>query len=242
MTGHSANFRTALKSIARGEVLAPAIRAFVMNPKFGGLDIKVRGMGQRRHDGYFHPSTHPLWSERSLWLYLTDADRLDIQEFDAMSVFSMTAGTIWHEVIQHILHDQLGILDSKETPVHDAETMSRGHMDGVMGDEIFELKTMKDFSLSKIESVDDYIAKYPTYYAQAIEYMRLSGLRKERVLLLSPTYPFAMKEFVIEYDAQMAEEIRQKYLRVRQAFADGKIPDSCCGQTSCPARSMCLAL
>ena len=46
--------------------------------------------------------------------------------------------------------------------------------------EIVEIKTMRDLLLRKIESPEDYIARFPGYHAQALDYMRMSGYRAER--------------------------------------------------------------
>lgn len=246
---HSPVFRQTLRQITAGEILAPAAKAYLMDPNFKGFSIDVHGIGTRPYDGLFHPSGHPSMPERALFLYLTAPDLLIPEPMNPMAVLSMTAGSIWHAIMGRILHDELGLVSSLEVRVSDDATGSVGAMDGVItmlegSHEIYELKTMKDMALSKLVTVEDYIQKYPTYYLQAQEYMRMSGYRKERVLIMALTYPYDMKEFVIEYDPMVSNAIRDKYLRVRQAAADQRMPEcsGCAKNSECPARAVCKEL
>lgn len=240
-SAHSPAFRKALQSIAQGDKLIAPLRSYLYEPAFTGFDVSVRGLGKRNPDDWFHPSTHPGWSERALYLYVAQPDLLVPEPMNPMAVLSMTAGSIWHSIIGHILCDDLGIVKELEVSVRCEETKARGHMDGVMDDEIFEFKTAKDIAIAKINSVDDYIVRYPGYYLQAQEYMRMSGYRKERVLMMALTYPFDMREFVIDFDHAVSAAIRQKYLNVRQAVADQRMPscDGCLPGKDCAARALC---
>lgn len=245
---HSPVFRKALDSIVHGGILAPAIRSYLMDPKFTGFDVSVRGLNTRKPDKFFHPSTHPSWSRRALYVYLSAPELIDSSPANPMSVFSMTAGTIWHEIIGKILCDEVGLLSEVEVPVQCSETGSRGSMDGIVSgrEEIFELKTAKDLVVNRIKSSDDYIEKYPSYYLQAQEYMRMSGFRTERVLLMANTFPFEMREFVLDYDEEVAQSIRTKYLDVRSAVDRGDMPEcGGCDETpfgGCPLASVCPTL
>ena len=238
---HSPDFRRALKSITQGELLIAPLRAYLYDPNFKGFDVKVRGIGKRDPDDWFHPSTHPSWSERALYLYVLHPEVLITEPMNPMAVLSMTAGSIWHSIIGRILCDELSIVEQLEVPVKCMETKAMGHMDGIVGDSIFEFKTAKDMALAKIGSAEDYIRRYPGYYLQAMEYMRMSGYRSERVLVMALTYPYEMREFVIEWDQAVANQTSEKYLRVRQAVADQRMPDcsGCASAVECPARAMC---
>lgn len=238
---HSPAFRKALQSITQGEMLIAPLRAYLYDPAFKGFDIAVRGIGKRAPDDWFHPSTHPGWSPRALYLYLTNPEVLVTEPMNPMAVLSMTAGSIWHSIIGRILCDELGIVTELEVPVRCDTTRARGHMDGIVGEAIWEFKTAKDVAIAKIGSVEDYIARYPGYYLQAQEYMRMSGFRQERVLMMALTYPYDMREFVIDFDAAVSAQIRDKYLSVRQAAADQRMPpcDGCTPGVECPARMVC---
>ncbi len=253
VTKQSPNFRRFLKGAAGGEVAIPILRAILYDPKFKSFNIVMPDMGGRKPDNWFHPSTHPLWPERLLYYYLANADRIVPEMLDPTSTMAINQGHFWHSLIQRCLMDA-NYLIGQEVPVADEQTGSRGHMDGLTKDhEVFEFKTMNRTKLSKIEkgAPDDpaVLASFkemkPEYFAQGQEYMRLSGYRRWRGVILALEYPFEMREVVMDYDHIFCEQLRQKYLRVRQAVADQRPPLECCGTPgskvvkSCPARLLC---
>jgi len=142
MSKHSPAFRRGLSSIARGEKLITPIKAYLMNPAFPGFEVKVDQLGRREPDFWFHPSEHPGWSERALYLWMTQPDLLVAEPMEPTAVLSMTAGSIWHSIIGYILHDELGLVSQLEVPVENASLRTRGKMDGLIvgGEEIYELK------------------------------------------------------------------------------------------------------
>lgn len=249
MTGTtSANFKQIINGAASGEIVVPALRAALWSPDFKSFDVKVAGFEPRPPDGWFHPSTHPLWPERLLYWYLVAPDRLEMEPFDPASTMAVTQGHFWHSLIG-VIGMELGIFTAVEVPVKDEHTGSRGSMDATLANEVFEFKTMRPTKYRKIErgAPDDplVIAAWrkmvPDYYAQAQEYMRLSGYRRHRTLVLSMEYPFPMREIVIDFDPVFAYEIAQKFVRVRQAVADGRPPFECCATKDCPSRLLCPA-
>jgi hypothetical protein len=241
---HSPQFRKGLLSIVKGDKLIAPLRSYLMDPSFPGFTVEVKGLGRREPDYWFHPSEHPGLSERALYLWMTSPDLLVRELQEPTAILSMTAGSIWHSIIQHSL-TTLGLLSHEEYALMDELRRTRGKADGIMtgGEELFELKTMKDAILRQIGSTQDYLDRYPTYHAQANEYMRMSGIHRERVLLMSLTFPYDMREFVVEYDHLMGKRQEQKYERVLQAVADQRMPmcDGCYKSNNCPARSVCLA-
>ena len=106
---------------------------------------------------------------------------------------------------------------------------------------IFEFKTtgVKFIGLNDLD-IEAYRKKWPEYYAQNQEYMRLSGRRLVIVLIFGMGYPWEMREVHVPWDPQFALGIRDKYLRVRQQVADQAPSRDCCGTPkSCPARGVC---
>lgn len=241
---HSPQFRRALTSISRGDRLIAPIKSYLYSPNFPEFEVKVGGLGTRTPDYYFHPSEHPGWNERSLFLWMTRPDLIASEPMDPTAILSMTAGSIWHSIIGHIVIE-LGLATALEVPVHDEQRRTRGKMDGVLvgGDEIFELKTMKEGRLRLMTDAAEYMRLNPSYHLQANEYMRMSGIHRERVLVMSLTFPYEMKEFVIEYDHRLGQQTAEKYERVLQAVADARIPmcDGCTAKekNSCPSRFVC---
>lgn len=259
----SPSFRRLLSGVARREVLVPIIRTALFDPDFTDFTVQVRGFTRRPPDGWFHPSTHPLVNERALYHYLADPDSIIDSVRDPHSVMAVTQGSFWHDFIQHVLLE-VGALQRNPSPtpgMNEAEwfwshapTRSRGHSDGLTtpavtdGEEIFEFKSMNAAKLSRFPAgePDDpallaHFAKVvPEYRLQGQEYMRLSGRRRWRCVLMAIEYPYPMREIVMDYDPFIAGNIAMKYERVLKAYAEGKPPQSCCGNAKdCLARSVC---
>jgi hypothetical protein len=244
-------FRNVVRGLYQGEKWLPVVRSFLYDPKFKGFDIHVRGFETRLPDGWFHPSTHPLWPERMLQFYLSHPDQVLADPFDPTSTFAVTQGQFWHSLVEHVLNET-GVWKAVEVPVQCDETGSRGHIDGISADEVGEFKTMRETKAMKLADGPpdhpDVVASFkklvPVYYAQGQEYMRLSGIHRWRCLILSLEYPFPMREVAMGYDPLHNHDIREKYLRVRQAVADDQLLIPCCAPGSkeakaCPARNVC---
>lgn len=244
-------FKKLLSGVAEGEVVIPVIRAALWNPSFKSFSVEVRGFEARPPDGWFHPSTHPLWTERQLYYYLTNPGQQQEELFDPHSTMAVTQGHFWHSLIGTVGREA-GLFTGVEVSVKDERTGSRGSMDATLATEVFEFKTMGAGRFSKIEkgAPDDptvvaiYRKMAPDYFAQAQEYMRMSGYARHRTLILSMAYPFPMREIVLDFDRPFAYEVAEKFVRVRQAVADGRPPPPCCAPLSkesreCPARGVC---
>lgn len=254
------NFRKLVAGAVSGEVLVPVIRNYLWDPKFPSFTINIDGWKPRPPDGWFHPSTHPLVPERLLYYYLTEPTRMIPEVFDPTSTMTVTQGHFWHEFIQTCLLDA-GILqanpaDTGRNPAEwlwfDEETRARGWSDGLTLDgEIFEFKSMRQAKAAKIangapdspEVQQSFRDLVPGYYAQAQEYMRLSGRKRWRGVVLSLEWPFPLREVVLDFDPFFAHQIATKYRSVLQAAADQRPPMPCCGggkiAAACPARAVC---
>jgi hypothetical protein len=265
----SAGFKKLIGGAMDHEVLIPAIRAALWNPDFKGFDLRVEGFEVREWDGWFHPSTHPTWPERLLWFYLQHDDGWQPEPFEPESTMAVTQGKFWHLLVQKIGVD-LGILrdpgicpcgcGQREFYCEDRATGSRGHYDGqvnsdvadVPEDEVFEFKTMRPSKYQRLPILPPgdplLLAAYrkanEDYYGQGQDYMRMTGIRRHRTLVLSMEYPFDMKEIVMPFDWAYADALAKKYRGVRQDAADHRMPDACCNPKSamaraCPARAVC---
>jgi hypothetical protein len=168
-------------------------------------------------------------------------------------------GSVGHDIIETALIDlkylakvskgtclSCGLSQPDQCHEHgavDLETKSRGHMDGILviGGKTrgFEFKTAMPRALDKIMSNDleTFRKKWPYYYAQAQEYMRMTGLAVYKVVFLAMGTPWDMREFTIHADPFFQEQTRQKYLMARAAVADGILPPPCCGIGSAQAKS-----
>lgn len=229
-----------LRPISQGQVLVPALRAWLTS-SFPGMTVELGAFDRREPDFWFHPSTHPSWSEKALWLWMVAPQLLEEEPLSAEFMLAVTVGHFWHELIQFGLVD-LGLMtaDVVELSLVDESLRTRGKTDGMRYGEIIEVKTQDPRKHGKTETVEDYIKKNPGYYLQAHEYMRMARVQKERVLLVSPVYPFLMSEFVIEFDPTVSERTTSKYRSVLNAVANGEVPlCSGCKKGSCPARFVC---
>jgi hypothetical protein len=263
--------RRVLGGLRDKEVIIPRLRTYLFNPKFTALTIPLKDFEQRPPDGWFHPSGHPLWPERMLYYYLSNPDRLLAEPADINFVLAVTQGSFWHYFVQACLVDMdlLREVNSKapvpwlkvEKYVEDPRLRSRGSTDGIINsdniasldeDEVFELKTMAVAKMSGCPrgAPDDserlvwWRLKNPGYYAQTQEYMRMSGLRFTRVVILGLQSPFPMIELQVPYSYGEAMKVADKYARVVQAVADRTLPLPCCNVGSkeaimCPARQVC---
>ena len=251
-------FRRIASDAQKGLMVKPLLHAYLYEARFPE-DFSVNF---RKHsldhgpDGWFHPSTHPLWPERKLYLYLAHPEKFIAEEKGHMGVLSITMGTAMHGFVSMCL-DDLGVLvkppadepcrcgdpECDEWYVEDVLTGARGHQDGRLaingGRQGFEFKTISPKArLPEDLDLDWLKEKHPDYYAQQQEYMRLSGYRFTVILFLVMGYPWESREIHIPYDAAFAEGVADKYLRVRAALADREIPRiECCKPRSATARA-----
>ena len=69
------DFSQSFHEAKKGLIVKPILHNYLFDAQFPDFTIKFqKGDQQRAPDGWFHPSTHPLWDERSLYLYLKHPD------------------------------------------------------------------------------------------------------------------------------------------------------------------------
>jgi hypothetical protein len=111
-----------------------------------------------------------------------------------------------------------------------AETRSRCHMDSILnygarGTFGFDLKTIRPFGLKDVKDMDEQVfrEKWPKYWAQMQECMRMSGLRRYIVFFLGLGIPWDTREFHVPFDPAFAAQTEAKYRRVID-HADREVP------------------
>jgi hypothetical protein len=113
--------------------------------------------------------------------------------------------------------------------VHEA-TRARCHLDAILkftGGRLtwdadladawgYDFKTIYPMGLSKIPDMDlgAFREKWPHYWAQMQECMRVKGLRRYIVFFMSMGMPWDTREFHIPFDPEFAAETEAKYLAV----------------------------
>lgn len=263
-------FQRVLKGAIKDEVLIPPLRAILTNPRFEGFEVPIPEFRPRKPDGWFHPSTHPLWPERMLYYYIAEPQKMLDMELDTDGAMATTQGTFWHAFLQHVMliHGLVKLMtpsgrfphDKVEFYVEDKELGSRGSMDGILNEEVLpidkaiglEIKTMFSAKLARCPKGSPHSPerlawlkeKCPEYYAQAQEYLRMSGYSEQRFFFMGLEYPYPMVEIAVPFSYSDSQRIADKYRRVRQAVADRELPDPCCAIRSaqsrqCPARAVC---
>lgn len=263
-------FRRVSANVHEGLILTPLLTTYLYHAKFPSFDVHFtkEDNAPRVPDGWFHPSTHPLMTERQLYYYL-DASGWQEEPREYMGTLSIVFGKAVHSFIQMCIGPkELGVAvpppagncpvcgkvtgyrrgQCDEHGVVDEQTGSRGHMDGVLqlpelGIVGFEFKTSNMMKLQKRRDLDlaAFRETWPEYYAQVQDYMRISGLRMFVVWFLGLGYPWVTREFHIPYDPFFVAQLNQKYLNVRAARAAGIPPLPCCAPKSKEARA-CPAL
>lgn len=259
------DFRTALREVREGQLVKPVLRNFLDDTatlRWPGMP--ERDFGDRPPDGWFHPSTHPLWADRALYEYLVHPLDQPKRSRTYQNVLSLVVGTAIHAFLQDVL-ERAGVLPAelqrctlcppevgcREPGVQDVEAGERGHLDGLLalpgsypGADVLEIKTTNERRLTKIEDLDTdaFRATWPEYWAQQQSYLRMSGRRRSIVLMMSLGYPWHMREFHIPFDRGHCNGLRQRYLDVRQAVADQRPPRCGCvsaERQGCAARAWC---
>lgn len=112
----------------------------------------------------------------------------------------------------------------------DLETRSRCHLDSILdfkarGTFGFDFKSIHQFGLKKVPdmSAAAFREKWPHYWAQMQECMRLTGLRRYIVFFLTLGNPWDTREFHLEFDAAFAAQTEAKYRRVL-SHVERKVP------------------
>lgn len=254
-----------LRAAENDAEIIPVLHEYLASGKLPNpYTISVRGgTGDRRPDGWFHPSSHPLLTERQLYFYLTDPDFWLPEPFGYTITMSAMIGSVVHDIVETALIDLKYLIKPKgvcqacgfdqprncrEHGAADRKTKSRGHMDGVLGIggilRGFEFKTAMPRAIQEIQNndVEAFRKKWPYYYAQVQEYMRMTGMTSFKVIFWAMGNPWDMREFTIEADIFFQRETEVKYLAARQAVEEGVMPLACCNpgsalSKSCPARS-----
>lgn len=263
-------FRTMAEMADESKVLTPILHSYLYDAKFPDFNIFFpKRKGPRKPDSYFHPSTHPLMSERELYYYMTEPEKWGTEPLEYMGTLSVTMGTAVHGFVQMCLWDAQVLVKPPDgrcivcqrphsaTPIqekgkcnehpllHEA-TKTRGHMDGLLkipgwGIAGLEFKTS---NMRKVENWDGTLKhfreKWPQYYAQVQEYMRASGLRRVIVLFMGMGFPWTLREVIIEHDPVFCYATEVKYLSVLRHMEAGTPPSPCCAPRSARSRD-CLA-
>jgi hypothetical protein len=247
---------------AEGCLVKPFWYQWVMDPAtVFSVNVMVDKPTERRPDGWFHASQHPLAGERELYQWMTGTVKQDKRSYTMQA--SAMMGSLGHACIESLL-DWMGVavpLPPGECPAcgkprrplrarpsrryctewgfADEATRARCHLDSILdmsrsgaawqlgGPSVygFDFKTIYPMGLSKIPDMNlaFFREKWPHYWAQMQECMRMTGLRQYIVFFLGFGNPWDTKEYHVPFDPEFAAATEAKYRRVLY-HVDNQIP------------------
>jgi hypothetical protein len=224
--------RTAATYAADGCLVKPIWLTFLQSSK---IDINMHLVSswtkQRDFDGWFHASTHPSLNTEELIAYLQQRNKPFKPDY--VSTMSTLFGTM--------LHDGLCVACGLPRPGHgrkvfcdehgavDHALRSRGHLDAignfnVQGIRGIDAKSIKPWGVYGLKDAPDMDLEYfrerwPKYYAQGQDYMRMTGLRQFIFFFVAMGNPWELREYHFDYDEVFAYGIEQRYRQARQLAA-----------------------
>lgn len=225
---------------ADGCLVKPLWHQFILDPTADvEIDVRVRRPMPRAADGRFHASQHPLATQRELYDWLTG--KTTPEEFGYVGRASVMMGSVAHGVFGAFLdwtgcsvRLPKGNCPSCGRPYRQRKsqrsdkycgehgfihqpTRSSCHLDAILdfgdGNWGFDLKTIRTMGLRGVKDMDesDFRARWPKYWAQGQECMRISGLRKYIFLFFTMGNPWDTREFHFTYDEDHNFLVEQKY-------------------------------
>lgn len=236
---------------APGCLLKPLFHKYVMDAAPQQMSLLVSRPVQREPDGWFHASQHPLATDRELWLWMQGRSEpeppgyvfLMSVMFGSLAHAVFGSFTNWMGVSVPLAEGDCPACGRPRRPLRSrpnpakyctehgfthAETRARCHLDDILdfdGDRFgLDFKTIRAFGLKGVPDMNaEYFReKWPKYWAQMQECMRLSGLRRYIVFFLSMGMPWEVREFHLEFDPGFAAATEAKYLAVLHHFSRGE--------------------
>jgi hypothetical protein len=238
--------RTAATYAADGCLLKPVLLTFLQSQKID-FDFRLSSTWTRSRgpDGWFHASAHPSLNTEELIAYLQG--RGEKFEPNYVATMSTIFGTVFHTIVEAALDymkvavplpeglcvacglPRKGKISCREHGAVDHVLRSRGHLDaigdfGVQGTHGIDLKTITPWGKYGLKEAPDmdlgfFMERWPKYYAQGQDYMRMTGLRRFIVLFLSMGNPWELREYQFPFDEVFAYGIEQRYRQARMLAA-----------------------
>lgn len=259
-------FRRVADLVSQDTKVVPLIEAYMRAGRFPKVFTQTfRDEGQeRKPDGFFHPSTHPLMPERMLFYYLTQPEAWIAEELEYENRMAILMGTGVHALIQMCMIDA-GILlkpvgtcvacgrphgtkknECDEWGAIDRTLGRRGHTDGILeismadwGRGLFEFKTINPKACFGLDhnNLEWLKTKKPDYYAQVQDYLDMLGLSKAVIVFAILGFPWKLVEIEVPIDHAFIIQMKAKYARVRMAERTGILPEACCAIKSAESKA-----
>jgi hypothetical protein len=237
------NLRKLAEIAATGTLVKPLLHQFAMSDDVASISIRVDRPVTRQHDGWFHASQHPLLTDYELYQWMTRTSEPEDMSYTArMSVMfgSCAHGIIeaflaWARIAEPLPQGECPACERLYRPLRarpsdryctehgfaSNRTRARCHLDSILGfgdgdRRGFDFKTIHQFGLKGVRDMDlaAFRDKWPGYWAQGQECMRLSGLRNYIFLFMTLGNPWETREFHVPFDPAFAVATEEKYLAV----------------------------
>lgn len=247
-------YRDVFRSLVQRELLLPYFKnAVLANDWPDSYTIEVDsspyyGFG----DGYFHPSTHCVTTNFNLagarylfYLFHPEyREKMLFEQRDVQDEMQLAMGSALHAVVQtQFVQAGLVLPEDIEVEYVIPDHQVRGRIDFIVdhptGERIpVEFKTQNARAFNFQKEVK------PEWDAQLS--MGLHGVDADYGVLLvaEAGHPYRMKEFKVQRNDALLEELFAKFDEVREAVATDTPPPHCCPKGSpdnkrCPARYLC---
>jgi hypothetical protein len=218
-------------TVGRGSILTPHIDAYQRRGVFPDKwDVEIRNT--KENDGHFHPSGDCLVSAKDL--YLSKKGLLLPQPITPALRRTFDCGHMWHGYIQNILID-MGFVTPENVENHTVHKIVRpsgtaigsgtGDLVDVQipgqGSWLVDIKTMRKDLFD--QGADDLtLAKWA---AQVNCYGDWFNQDKMMILAICKDSPHNFREYIIERDDALLEEIYEKWIYVTKCIKKGVEPD-----------------
>lgn len=230
-------------SILNEELLAHKVINLIQQGKIPEKVLVDNPVHDSETDDYFHPSSHCSPGERQLFFMLHPKYRkwMDRRERDHTGFVTPYMGTMVHSFLQTMLIEQ-GLVKAGDVEVAlvDEDNHWRGHMDLIYEGIPVDIKTMNPVTFDRTNEPSD------KYKMQLNCYMdRYPEAPYGVLLMFQMGYPFKIKEFRVDRDKLMLDNLYEKWANVREAIALDQVPNKFCCPLSgttfnyCGARNFC---
>jgi hypothetical protein len=241
-------FEGILNALQKRDLITPYFEAAVLSDNWPeSYNIKIdSGPYYGKGDGYFHPSTHPLMGERELYyrFHPDTRDKMLLERRSLQGEMTLAMGSALHGVLQTQMEmADLITLEDIEVEYVNHDHHVRGRIDWIVNHPngtriVTEFKTRTHYKFSKQMEPE------LSWLAQLNLGMDSQDCDLGVLLMMESGWPYNLREFRVERDHNLLDQIYTKFDRVRQAIADNEPPRHCCELGShemkaCPARYEC---
>lgn len=222
-----------LKSLTtgRGSILAPHIENYQRKAVFPEKwEIEIRN--EKPHDGHYHPSSDCFTPPRMLWLQRND--RIIPRPIPPALRRTFDCGHMWHGYIQSILID-MGFVKPENVERYVTHNIAnyRGYCTGAGTGDLIDVQIpghgswlvdIKTMNKNEFEAGAN-AHTFTKWNAQVNCYMDWFGADKAMILAICKDSPHNFREYQIQRDQQLLNEIYDRWIYTEEHVRSGVEPD-----------------